>query len=782
LTVNTTPTAAPTNGTVVLNANGTYTYTPNPDFNGTDSFRYEVCDDGTPQLCVEATVTITVDPVNDAPVAVDDFGTTPEDIPFNGSTVLSNDTDVDTGDVLTVNTTPASTPANGTVVINPDGTFVYTPNSGFNGSDTFEYEVCDNGTPQLCDMAVVTITIDNVNDQPTALDDTDTTPEDTPLNGATVLGNDTDIDGNNLTINTTPITNVSNGTLVINPDGTFLYTPNPDFNGTDSFVYEVCDDGVNPANLCDMATVTITVTPVNDPPVAVDDSGTTTYTPNADFNGMDSFVYEVCDNGTPIECATATVNITVTPLNDAPLAVDDAETTPEDTPINSDVTPNDSDVDGDNLTVTTTPVAPPANGILTLNANGTYTYTPNANYFGTDSFEYEICDDGSPVLCATAVVNITIDSVNDAPVAVDDAETTPEDTPITSDVTPNDSDVDLADNLTVNTTPIAAPANGTLVLNANGTYTYTPNPGFFGTDTFEYEICDDGTPSLCATAIVTIDVTSVNDQPVAVDDGDTTPEDTPVTLDVLVNDSDADTADNLTVTTTPVTQPANGTVALTPGGPATYTPNPDFFGTDTFEYEVCDNGSPILCDVATVTITVTPVNDAPVAVDDSETTSENTPVSSDVSPNDSDVDGDPLTVNTTPITDVSNGTLVLNANGTYTYSPNAGFSGLDMFEYEICDNGTPALCDMATVTISIGAVNDPPIAVDDAATTPEDTPLNGASVLANDSDIDIGDVLTVTTTPVTNVTNGTLVLNADGTYTYTPNPNFLIAMMIRRIF
>jgi len=817
LTVNTTPTAAPTNGTVVLNANGTYTYTPNPDFNGTDSFRYQICDNGSPALCDEATVTITVTPVNDAPIANDDFGTTPEDTPFNGPTVLSNDTDVDTGDVLTVTTTPTTNPVNGTVTINANGTYTYTPNTGFNGSDTFEYEVCDDGTPQLCDIATVTVTIDNVNDQPTALDDVDTTPEDTPLNGIDLLANDTDIDGNNLTITTTPVVGTTNGTLVINANGTYTYTPNPDFNGTDTFEYEVCDDGINPNMLCDTATVTITVTPVNDAPIATDDSGATTedtplsgttvltndtdvdtgdilaatttpvtppangtvtinpdgtyvYTPNVDFNGTDSFEYEVCDSGTPQLCDMAVVTITVTPVNDAPVATDDAETTAEDTPLSSDVLPNDNDADGDPLTLTTTPVTAPANGTVTLNPNGTYTYTPNADFNGTDSFEYEICDNGSPALCDVATVNITITPVNDAPVAVDDSETTSENTPITSDVTPNDSDVD-GDPLTVNTTPLSGPSNGTLTLNPNGTYTYTPNAGYSGLDMFEYEICDNGSPALCDIAQVTISVGAVNDPPVAVDDNETTPEDTPITSDVLTNDSDIDTGDILTVNTIPVTNVTNGTLALNSNGTYTYTPNPNFFGTDTFVYEVCDNGIPVLCSTATVTITVTSVNDAPIAVNDSETTNENAPVSSDVSLNDSDADvADILTVTTTPVTNVSNGTLVLNSDGTYTYTPNAGYNGLDTFEYEICDNGSPVLCDIAMVTISIGAVNDPPTAVDDNETTPEDTPLN-ADVLTNDSDLD-GDNLTVTTTPVVAPTNGTLVLNANGTYTYTPNPDF----------
>ena len=817
LTVNTTPTAAPTNGAVTLSANGTYTYTPNADFNGSDSFRYEVCDNGSPSLCDEATVTITVTPVNDTPVAVDDFGTTPEDIPFNGSTVLSNDTDVDTGDVLSVITTLTTLPANGTVTMNANGTFVYTPNSGFNGSDTFEYEVCDDGNPVLCDVGMVTITIDNVNDQPTALDDSGTTPEDTPLSGASVLANDTDIDGNNLTITTTPVVAPTSGMVTINANGTYVYTPDTDFNGTDSFQYEVCDDGLNPAMLCDTATVTITITSVNDAPIAVDDSGTTTedtplngttvltndsdvdtgdvltanttptvvpangtvvinangtyvYTPNANFNGSDSFQYDVCDNGTPILCATATVNITVTAVNDAPVADDDTETTPEDTALTADVTPNDSDADGDPLTVNTTPVALPANGTVALNPNGTYTYTPNADFNGTDSFEYQICDNGSPALCDNAVVNITITPVNDAPVAVDDSETTSENTPVSADVSLNDNDVD-GDPLSVNTTPIVAPTNGTLNLNANGTYTYTPNPAYSGLDNFEYQICDNGTPALCDNATVTISIGAVNDPPVAVDDTATTPEDTPLSgTTVLANDTDIDTGDILTVNTTPVAGTTNGILILNADGTYTYTPNPEFFGTDSFEYQVCDNGTPVLCDNAMMNITVTSVNDAPVAEDDTASTLENMPVTADVSPNDSDVETPALTYAVVSGMSTSNGTLVFNSNGTYTYTPMTNFFGTDTFTYEACDGGSPVLCDQATVTIIVGAVNNPPIAKNDVGITQEDTPLN-STVAVNDSEPE-GDNMIYNTTPLSAPANGTLVLNNDGTYTYTPNPDF----------
>ncbi|WP_460242375.1 tandem-95 repeat protein, partial [Aurantivibrio infirmus] len=196
---------------------------------------------------------------------------------------------------------------------------------------------------------------------------------------------------------------------------------------------------------------------------------------------------------------------------------------------------------------------------------------------------------------------------------------------------------------------------------------------------------------------------------------------------------------------------ANGTLTLNADGTFTYVPNANFNGTDSFVYEASDgNGGTAQ---ATVTITVNAVNDTPTVVDDAYATNEDTTLTinlpNDVLANDSDIDGDSLTVNTTPVTDVANGTLTLNADGTFTYVPNANFNGTDSFVYEASDgNGGTA---QATVTITVNAVNDTPTIVDDAYATNEDTTLTinlPNDVLANDSDID-GDTLTVNTTPVT---------------------------------
>ena len=160
--------------------------------------------------------------------------------------------------------------------------------------------------------------------------------------------------------------------------------------------------------------------------IIINSNGTFTYTPNPDFNGIDMVDYEVCDDGVPILCDTATLFININSINDAPNAVDDAVSTNEDVPVNGSVLPNDSDPENDALTVNTVLVQNPINGTISINDQGIFTYTPNANYFGLDSFYYEICDNGIPSLCDTAKVIITVISVNDAPIAVDDNSSTGE--------------------------------------------------------------------------------------------------------------------------------------------------------------------------------------------------------------------------------------------------------------------------------------------------------------------------------------------------------------------
>ncbi len=221
----------------------------------------------------------------------------------------------------------------------------------------------------------------------------------------------------------------------------------------------------------------------------------------------------------------------------------------------------------------------------------------------------------------------------------DDAATTNEDSPVTVDVVANDTDVDGTIDPT-SVVVVTAPANGsTSVDTVTGSVTYLPDPDFTGSDSFSYQVCDDGSPVLCDTATVDILVLPVNDPPVANDDSATTDEDTPVTVDVVANDTDIDGVIDPT-TVVVVTAPANGSTSVDPvTGEVTYTPDANFNGTDSFTYEVCDDGMPVLCDTAIVTVIVDPVNDPPVANDDTATIDEDTPVAIDVVANDTDVDG-----------------------------------------------------------------------------------------------------------------------------------------------
>jgi len=383
-------------------------------------------------------------------------------------------------------------------------------------------------------------------------------------------------------------------------------------------------------------------------------------------------------------------------------AQDDYFTTPEDVTLNANVVANDNPSTG--VTVNTTPVSDVLHGTLVLNADGSFTYTPDPDYNGPDQFTYEVCDTGDPVQCDTAIAYITVTPVNDPPIAVDDNYTTPEDTPLNATtVLTNDSDPD-GGVLAVNTTPAVTVSNGTLTLNGDGSFVYIPAPNFNGIDSFQYVVCNSGTPSLCDSAWVFITVTPVNDPPVANDDSYTTPED--VTLNgtsILANDSDPETS--LVLNTSPLTDVAHGTLTLNSDGTFVYVPAPDYNGPDMFVYQVCDTDTPALCDTATVHITVTPVNDPPIAVDDNYYTDTNTPLSTEnVTDNDNDPDGDGLVVQTTPLSGPAFGALVLNADGSFVYTPNFNFNGYDQFRYIVCDTGTPTRCDTATVYIKIGNV------------------------------------------------------------------------------
>jgi VCBS repeat-containing protein len=416
-------------------------------------------------------------------------------------------------------------------------------------------------------------------------------------------------------------------------------------------------------------------------------AGKYTYTPKANFNGTDTFTYYDWDGAA--NSVPTTVTITVTPVNDAPVANPDTATTKEDTPVVIKVKANDTDVDGDALTAVSVVTDPTKGGTVTANADGSFTYAPAANFNGTDTFTYRVSDGTLSSAPATVTVNVT--AVNDAPVANPDTATTAVNTPVVIDVKANDTDVE---NNTLSTVLVAGPTNGTVVASA-GKYTYTPKANFTGTDTFTYYDWDGAANSVPTT--VTITVAAVHNAPVAGNDSATTAEDTPVTVNVLANDTGSGT-----LTTSVVTGPAKGAVVHNVDGSFTYTPVADFTGTDTFTYYVSDGAA--TSGPATVTIAITAVNDAPVANPNRAIIEENTSVVLNVKANDTDVDGRALT--STMVTGPAHGTVAHNVDGSFTYTPVADFTGTDTFTYRVSDGILDSAPTPVTITVT-SAINDP---------------------------------------------------------------------------
>ncbi|ARR44456.1 hypothetical protein CAY59_08920 [Vibrio campbellii] len=600
----------------------------------------------------EASVTVTVNPLNDAPVANDDNVVTDEDTPVTID-ILPNDIDVD-GDTLTI--VNASVPAEqGTVEI-VDGKLVFTPADNFNGEATISYTVSDG---ELEDSAQVSVTVNPINDAPVANDDNAVTDEDMPVT-IDVLTNDTDVDGDTQTIVNASVP-ADQGTVEI-VDGKLVFTPADNFNGEATISYTVSDGALE-----DSAEVSVTVNPVNDAPVANDDSAVTdedtpvtidvlpndtdidgdtltivnasvpadqgtveivdgklVFTPAENFNGEATISYTVSDGALEDD---AQVSVTVNPLNDAPVANDDNAVTDEDTPVTINVLPNDTDIDGDTLTIVNASV-PADQGTVEI-VDGKLVFTPADNFNGEATISYTVSDGA---LEDSAEVSVTVNPVNDAPVANDDSAATDEDTPVTIDVLPNDTDVD-GDTLTI--VNASVPVDQGTVEIVDGKLVFTPADNFNGEATISYTVSDG---VLEDSAEVSVTVNPINDAPVANDDSAATDEDTPVTIDVLTNDTDVD-GDTLTIVNASV--PADqGTVEIV-DGKLVFTPAENFNGEANINYTVSDGE---LEDSAEVTVTVNPINDAPVANDDNVVTDEDTPVTIDVLPNDTDVDGDTLTI------------------------------------------------------------------------------------------------------------------------------------------
>ncbi|HDF8081504.1 TPA: tandem-95 repeat protein [Vibrio parahaemolyticus] len=751
--------------------NGVATITPTADWNGSKALTFTATDPSGES--VSQTVNFTVAPVADI---VADKATVVEDTPTIIK-VLGNDTFEGDGKVVALDTNNG--PANGTVSVNPDGSVTYTPNDNYHGTDSFTYIVTSGG---VSESTTVSVDVTPVNDAPVAKDDIATTQEDTAVT-IDVLPNDTDVDGDKLSIQSASVPEAQGKVEIV--DGKLVFTPAENFNGDAEITYTVTDGA-----LTDQATVKVTVNAVNDTPVVesniadqalaedftpytidlntafsdVDNvdgeltfsvsgnsniqvaivNGIATITPTADWNGSETLTFTATDPSG--ESISQTVNFTVAPVADI---VADSVTVVEDTPTIIKVLGNDT-FEGDGKVVSLDANNGPANGTVSINPDGSVTYTPNDNYVGKDTFTYIVTSGG---VSESTTVEVNVTPVNDAPVAKDDIATTQEDTAVTIDVLPNDTDVD-GDKLSIES--VSVPKEQGTVEVVDGKLVFTPAENFNGDAEITYTVTDG---ALTDQATVKVTVNAVNDTPVVESNiaDQTLAEDfTPYTIDLNTAFSDVDNVDG--ELTFSVSGNSNIQVAIV-NGIATITPTADWNGSETLTFTATDPSGESVSQP--VNFTVAPVADI---VADKATVVEDTPTIIKVLGNDT-FEGDGKVVSLDANNGPANGTVSVNPDGSVTYTPNDNYVGKDTFTYVVTSGG---VSESTAVEVNVTPVNDAPVAKDDIATTQEDTAVT-IDVLSNDTDVD-GDKLSIQSATVPEAQGKVEIV--DGKLVFTPAENF----------
>ena len=656
------------------NCSATVTYTPLANLIGSDTFTFKVNDGGLDSST--ATISITVAAVNDAPVVTNANASTDEDIPVV-ITITGND--VDSG---SLSFSIVANPTNGTLGAistpacvafgtgsNCTAAVTYTPVPNFNGLDIFTFKATD-GTADS-NTARVSITVNTINDAPVAVGQTVVTVEDAPV-VITFAANDVD----SAILNFSIVTNPNSGIL-----GT-ISTPNCVASGS----------GAN----C---------------------TATVTYSPAANFTGSDSLTFRVNDGN--LDSNIATISINVEGVNDAAVAVNDFYSTGKETVLSigaPGVLGNDNDVDNQSNSLTAVLVSLPSHAAnFTFNPNGSFAYTPSANFTGADSFTYKTTDGNNDSTEATVVIAVL--QANNAPIAVNDFYNTEKDIALsipTPGVLVNDNDLDTPP---AGRTAIllAGPSHAaSFTLNADGSFDYLPIANFTGVESFTYKV-NDGTGD-SNVAMATIAVVAPNTFPLATNDTASTNEDMAKSIPapgVLVNDIIAPlTAPTVLLVSGPMRALS---FALNADGSYNYTPQNDYNGSDSFAYRVFDGSR--FSNIATVNIDVDAANDTPIAQSQSVSTNKNTPVMMTLTASDIDSQSLTFSVATAPnhgaLGNISAPNCTAQGRGatctaTVSYNPASNYFGADSFTF----TATDSLATSAPVTVSITViqVNHPPSA------------------------------------------------------------------------
>ncbi len=464
-------------------------------------------------------------------------------------------------------------------------------------------------------------------------------------------------------------------------------------------------------------------------------SGNFTYTPSANSHGTDSFTFTATDdNGTS---NPATVSITIKSINDPPVAQDKTVTATEDTSLNDQL--NATDTENDSLTYSQ--LQAPTKGSLTLNTSGAFTYTPHANLTGSDSFTFRVNDGNDN--SNTATVNITIQEVNDPPIAQNKTVTAIEDTALNDQLNATDTE---NDSLTYS--QLQAPATGSLTLNISGAFSYTPHENVSGSDSFTFRVNDGKENSNIATVNITIQ--EVNDPPLANDLTISTSEDTIHSGQLTGSDPEEGS-----LTFTPVTNPTLGVLSIEPAGAFTYAPESNATGNDSFSFRISDGTT--FSNTAYVAITISPVNDPPTADDATITVTENTPYTGQLTA----MDPEKSSLAYSKVSDPEKGTVTIENNGEFTYTPDSNATETDQFTFRVNDGSLHS--NAATVTVTLTAAALPPESASMFFVAAADNPMSGTLAATHPDNLPI--TFSIVTDP-----EGAVTIHdpATGSFTFTP--------------
>ncbi|EPG0328003.1 tandem-95 repeat protein [Vibrio alginolyticus] len=785
------------NATVTQNDDGSFTITPDADFNGDIDISFDISD-GT--NTVQATADLTVNPINDLPVPQDQQFSVEEDgtLIFTDADLLSGATDIE-GDNLTVEGVSYDG-GDGILTDNGNGTYTFAPNENFNGDVNFSFDVSD-GTDTV--SANIDVSVTPVDDAPVSGNLAYSVDEDGSirLSQEQLLSQASDVEGDALTASNLSVD--GNATVTQNDDGSFTITPDADFNGDIDISFDI-SDGTNTVQ----ATADLTVNPINDLPVPQDQQfsveedgtlqftdadllagatdiegddlsvtgisyegtdgvltdngdGTYSFAPNENFNGDVNFSFDVSD-GT--DTVSANVDVSVTPVNDPPVAGSTSYTVHEDNSItisDAQLLANSSDLEGD-VSIDSVSYSG-SDGVLQINGDGTYTFSPNENFNGEVTLDVVVVDEEGATDATTA--GITVLEVNDPPVAGPTSYTIDEDSVLTfseSQVLLNASDVEGD----VELVGISYDGpDGIFTVNDDGTCSFAPNENFNGQVQLDVTIRDEDGAEV--DTVINVNVLPINDAPVSGDLAYSVDEDGAITLSQEQLLSQASDIEGDDLTASDLTVDGNATVTANDDGSFTITPDADFNGDIDIQFNITDGTDTIQ---ATVDLTVNPVNDLPVPQDQQFSVEEDGTLQftdADLLAGATDIDGDNLTVDGISYTG-SDGVLTDHGDGTYTFAPNENFNGDVSFSFGVSD-GTETV--PANVDVSVTPVNDPPVAGSTSYTVDEDNAItiSDEQLLANSSDVEGA----VSIDSVTySGTDGVFQDNGDGTYTFMPNENF----------